>query len=140
MGATVLIVEDDHSMAQLLKERFADAGYQVQIACTAAEAARALQQSLPDIITLDICLPDADGLRLLEEIKADQLTKLIPVVAISSSDEQRRAKDLGAAAFFPKPVNFKQLFRLVECLAESEPARGAPKVLKTAGKTALLCI
>lgn len=116
MGSAMLIVEDEKSVASLLEDRLGDEGYQGRIAYTCADALKKLKEQSPDVITLDICLPDANGLTLLKDFKADSATKKIPVIVISSSDE-----GAGAKGFFRKPVNFKILFEMLKGLRLKNP-------------------
>jgi DNA-binding response OmpR family regulator len=120
MGAAILIVEDEYSIAELLKERFDDKGYQVKVAYTGAQAMKALKGNNPDVITLDIFLPDANGLNLLRELKKHPETNTIPVIIISSSDEGEGAKELGAEGFIKKPIDFKKLFSVIESLRSAK--------------------
>jgi len=116
MGAAILIVEDEQSIAGLLKERLDGEGYQVTVAYTGAEAVKDIQEIKPDVITLDIHLPDANGIKILQNIKSNPATNKIPVIIISSSDEGLDAKAKGAEEFIPKPINFKKLFETLRGL------------------------
>jgi DNA-binding response OmpR family regulator len=119
MESAVLIVEDEKNLASLLGDRLGDEGYQVRVAYTGADALKLLKEKSPDVVTLDIHLPDANGLALLKDLKADPDMKKIPVIIISSSDEGEGAKKLGAEAFFRKPVDFKKLFDMLKSLRAS---------------------
>jgi two-component system alkaline phosphatase synthesis response regulator PhoP len=116
MGAAILIVEDEQNLADLMKLRLDDEGFQVTVAYTGAEAVKDIKQQRPDVITLDIHLPDANGLRMLEKIKANPETNTIPVIIISSSDEGDEAKSKGAAGYMRKPVNFSKLLSVLKGL------------------------
>ena len=118
MGAAVLIVEDEQSLADLLKLRLDDEGFQVTVAYTGEDAVKDIKAKKPDLITLDIHLPDANGLRMLEKIKANPETKAIPVIIISSSDEDDEAKNSGAADYMRKPVNFHKLIETLKRLGK----------------------
>jgi len=115
-AAAILIVEDESSIAGLLQDRLRGEGYQVTIAYTGEEAVRDIKERKPDVITLDIHLPDANGMNILAGIKANPDTKAIPVIIISSSDEGENAKMNGAEEFIPKPINFKKLFEIIRGL------------------------
>ena len=122
MGTAILIVEDEESIAGLIKDRLNGEGYQVTIAYTGEEAVKDIKEKRPDVITLDIHLPDANGIKILEGIKANPDTKKIPVIIISSSDEGRDAKIKGAEEFIPKPINFKKLFEVIKGLKSNNKA------------------
>ncbi len=121
MASAVLIVEDEQNLASLLGDRLLDEGYQVRFAYTGAEALKQLKEKGPDVITLDIHLPDANGLALLKDLKADPDMQKIPVIIISSSDEGEGAKKLGAEGFFRKPVDYKKLFEMLKVLKLNNP-------------------
>lgn len=114
MGAAILVVEDEQSLADLLKLRLDDEGFQVTVAYTGAEAVKDIKEKKPDVITLDIHLPDANGLSMLEKIKANPETKAIPVIIISSSDQAEEAKSIGAVDYMRKPVNFHKLLDMLK--------------------------
>ena len=116
MGTAILIVEDEQSLADLLKMRLDDEGFSATVAYTGEEAVRDIKAQKPDVITLDIHLPDANGLNMLEKIKANPETKMIPVIIISSCDEADRAKDIGAAEYMQKPINFHKLLETLRSL------------------------
>ena len=74
---------------------------------------------LPRLILLDLNLPRLDGLEVLRRLRSDERTRLLPVVILSSSGEQRDVRDgygLGANSYVRKPVNFEQFVRAVEQL------------------------
>jgi two-component system, OmpR family, alkaline phosphatase synthesis response regulator PhoP len=120
MSPAILIVEDEQSIAGLIKERLDEEGYQVTVAYTGEEAVRDIKLQKPDVITLDIYLPDANGIKMLENIKANPETRMIPVIIISSSDEGEDAKGKGAEEFIRKPINFKKLMETIKGI-ENKP-------------------
>ncbi|MHB9155028.1 MAG: response regulator transcription factor [Endomicrobiales bacterium] len=128
MAFIVLVVEDEQNISDLIKERLGEEGYQVRVASSGAEAFRQVRENSPDIITLDIYLPDDNGLNILHSLKADPATSRIPVIIVSSSDEGTDAKDLGAEDFIRKPVNFERLLNSIRGVAE----RSRKYVLKSA--------
>jgi PAS domain S-box-containing protein len=106
---TILVVEDEPDIANLIRRYLERAGYDVLLATTAAEARRLARGENPDLITLDIMLPDANGLTLLEWLKAEEATRLIPVLALSMLADDNRAKLLGAVDYLTKPVHERSL-------------------------------
>ncbi len=84
------------------------------------EGAGALQSRLPVLILLDLKLPKVDGLEVLRRIRAAPRTRLIPVVVLTSSDEQRdlvRSFELGANSYVRKPVDFTQFADAIQQLS-----------------------
>jgi DNA-binding response OmpR family regulator len=114
VGRTILIIEDEQNIADLIKDRLDDEGYKTDIAFTGGEALNELAKNKPDMITLDIYLPDINGLKILKDLKANPNTDKIPVIIISSSDEEKNAMDLGAEKFVRKPINFTKLFEILK--------------------------
>lgn len=120
----VLVVEDDPDIAHLIQRYLEHAGYQALIAATAAEALRLARSARPDLITLDVLLPDADGFTVLEWLKSDAVTREIPVVLLSMMDDTRRGKLMGAVDYLRKPIAESVLVERVQAvLAESRRER-----------------
>lgn len=103
-GRRVLVVDDEPDIAQLLKRYLEHAGFQVHIATSGNLAFQMARTTQPDLITLDIQLPDVDGFTVLEWLKSDTLTSAIPVIVISIVPEAGRGKMLGAIDYLIKPL------------------------------------
>ena len=108
---SILIIEDEQILAQVMKEKFEKAGFSVDIAPTGEKGLSMIKSSEPDIIVLDLMLPQISGIEVLKEIKADNQTKLIPVIVVSNlADEENIKKtfSMGVVDYFVKanhPVN-----------------------------------
>jgi len=79
----ILVVEDDPHIAELISRHLQDGGYWVSTVGCGADALRLARQERPDLITLDIYLPDTDGFELLQTLQSDEATADIPVVIVS---------------------------------------------------------
>jgi two-component system cell cycle response regulator DivK len=104
----VLIVEDSRVNQMLIKEVLEMAGYRYEFARLAAEARAFLAQTKPDLILMDIQLPDQDGISLTRDLKADAATADIPVVALSGrsmDDDKRLALEAGCIDYIVKPID-----------------------------------
>jgi two-component system, OmpR family, KDP operon response regulator KdpE len=104
-GTKILVAEDNENLQSLAKRAFEKEGYIVTQAFSGLDLARELARSLPDIIVLDIALPDADGRDLLSALKKDQRTARVPVVVWSARDaesDRRIALELGAEDYVEK--------------------------------------
>ncbi|OGZ04896.1 MAG: hypothetical protein A3C93_03800 [Candidatus Lloydbacteria bacterium RIFCSPHIGHO2_02_FULL_54_17] len=102
---TILSIEDDSFLLALLSGKLADAGYRVVTATTGNEGLAKAKAERPDIILLDVMLPDIGGFEVLEQLKADPATKPIPVILLSNlggHDEINRGKELGAMSYLIK--------------------------------------
>jgi len=101
----ILIVEDEQLTVKILENQFKKAGFEVVLAVDVAEATTLTKGEKPDIILLDIRLPEESGLVFLERMRKDPETSSIPVVAFSNFDDseaKEQAKKLGAIAFLLK--------------------------------------
>jgi DNA-binding NtrC family response regulator len=114
--ATILVVDDELGIRALLSEILTDEGHTVELAENAAQA-RSVRESLrPDLVLLDIWMPDVDGVTLLKEWSAGgQL--VMPVIMMSGHgtiDTAVEATKYGASAFLEKPITMQKLLRAVE--------------------------
>ncbi|HKA09345.1 MAG TPA: response regulator [Candidatus Dormibacteraeota bacterium] len=101
----VLLVEDDTALAQMYRVKLERDGYTVQVAGDGEQALAALVHDLPDLIFLDIRLPRMDGLTFLEELRASERTRNVPVVIVSNYGERElvsRGLQLGALDYLIK--------------------------------------
>lgn len=120
--ALVLIIEDDPLVARLLGRAFALDGYQTIFAGSAAEARRALALHCPALITLDLYLPDAQGLALLAQLLDEGLGDT-PVVVITTDAAVARARPASVAAVLVKPFSIGELLDIAAQLTGSGRTR-----------------
>ena len=104
MPPSVLIVDDDGAIRELLREYLADEKLQIQEAASAAEAKAAVEAAAPDLILLDMWLPDGDGLDILDGLRGRSETPVIAITADSSSSRTIRAMQAGAFDYLVKPL------------------------------------
>lgn len=123
MNPFVLLVEDNADDEALALRAFKkhNLGNDIVVAHDGAEAIELLHGGgrLPQLILLDLKLPKIDGLEVLRRIRADARTKVIPVVVLTSSDEERdliESYHLGANSYVVKPVDFNQFVEAVRQL------------------------
>ena len=129
--ANILVVDDELGIRELLFEILNDEGHQVEVAENAAQARAARQNSRPDLVLLDIWMPDTDGVTLLKEWATAGLLNM-PVVMMSGHatiDTAVEATRIGAQAFLEKPITLQKLLKAVEgALArKSATAPAAPQ-------------
>ncbi len=114
--ATILVVDDELGIRALLSEILTDAGHTVELAENAAQARQVRESLRPDLVLLDIWMPDVDGVTLLKEWSAGgQLS--MPVIMMSGHgtiDTAVEATRYGASAFLEKPITLQKLLRAVE--------------------------
>ncbi|MCY7370225.1 MAG: response regulator [Polaromonas sp.] len=114
--ATILVVDDELGIRDLLSEILNDEGHQVDLAENAAQARAARAQARPDLVLLDIWMPDTDGVTLLKEWSSSGLLTM-PVIMMSGHatiDTAVEATKIGAMAFLEKPITLQKLLKAVE--------------------------
>ena len=114
--ANILVVDDELGIRDLLSEILFDEGHQVELAVNAAMAREARQRMRPDLVLLDIWMPDTDGVSLLKEWAASGLLNM-PVIMMSGHatiDTAVDAVKIGAQAFLEKPITLQKLLTAVE--------------------------
>jgi len=105
---SVLIVDDSSTNLVLLEAILQEEGYRTYTAINAKEAFSIIEHSKPDIILLDLLMPQVSGFDILEKLKSNLSTSEIPVVVVSAVNTKENielCKDLGAADFFSKPID-----------------------------------
>ena len=122
--AIILVVDDELGIRALLSEILADEGHTVELAENAAQARAVRERLRPDLVLLDIWMPDVDGITLLKEWGATSLLSM-PVIMMSGHgtiDTAVEATKHGAIAFLEKPITLQKLLRAVE-QALAKPAQ-----------------
>jgi CheY-like chemotaxis protein/anti-sigma regulatory factor (Ser/Thr protein kinase) len=126
----ILIVEDNPDAAEILVRHLETGGFRMSIARTGTEAVAMARELKPIAITLDILLPGIDGWEVLTLLKADELTRNIPVVVISMIDNPALGRALGALDYFVKPVDRSALIsRLTQYAFTTKVQHGEIRVL-----------
>ncbi len=130
--ATVLVVEDDASLRAVLAATLKAAGHRVVTAASASEGRRWLAHYAPDLVLLDLGLPDGDGLDLIGHVRERDST---PVLVLSARDTEAvkvRALDLGADDYVTKPFGVDELLaRVRAALRHGVQARGSAPTVQT---------
>jgi len=108
----ILVVDDDIISQNMLRTTLSGAGYSVIIAFTGMEAIKLARERLPNLIVLDIMMPDIDGGEVAEILKKDPKTMAIPIIFLSSlvlEKEERTNGDKDIVSFLAKPYNREKL-------------------------------
>ena len=114
--ANILVVDDELGIRDLLSEILNDEGHQIELAENAAQARAARIRARPDLVLLDIWMPDTDGVTLLKEWSSSGLLTM-PVIMMSGHatiDTAVEATKIGALAFLEKPITLQKLLKAVE--------------------------
>ncbi len=119
-GASILICEDDADVASLLRMYLSEAGYQADVALTVREARARLAEREYGAMTLDLMLPDEDGLSFLRQLREDPRMAQMPVIVVSAKAEQGRGAVAGEALhvldWLQKPIDNERLTGLLDQL------------------------
>src|SRR3989338_7543046 len=108
----ILIIDDEKDLCQLLGDTLSSHGYNVESANTRREAMSSLKSHSPDMVFLDLKLPDGDGLRLLSCIKKINPSTAVNIISAYGTEEVRaKARKLGAYGFIDKPFSEETILR-----------------------------
>jgi len=128
----IVLAEDDPDQAHLNKLVLETAGHHVEVAADGAEALEAVRRTEPDLLILDMQMPDGDGVQVLEELRSEPATADQPVIVMSNKDltevEERRLVGLGVIDFLAKwKVHPKLLVGWLRGWAASRVRRFSPR-------------
>ena len=118
---TILIVDDEEDVLDLLQLVFETSGFAVRRAATGKSAVSIAYEEPPDVVLLDVMMPEMDGWQVLRTLKADERTRQVPVVMLSARAE-RRDKMIGlqegAEGYIAKPFSPAEVVREVQSFLE----------------------
>ena len=140
--ARILVIEDEPDISALVAYQLAHAGFQVRTASTGREALRALDSETPDLVVLDLMLPEVSGTEILRTMRSQKATRDTPVIVLTArSDEEDRLRgfELGADDYISKPFSPKELVLRVRAVLRrappSEPGAKGGRVLRAGSIT-----
>jgi DNA-binding response OmpR family regulator len=112
MSKKILVVDDEPEVVELLSFTLTQAGFSVETAANGIEALRQARTTHPDLIVLDLMMPELDGFTVCEVLRRDPATAAIPILiltAASSGLARLGGRDVGATDYITKPFSLKQL-------------------------------
>ena len=115
-GAQVLVVEDNEKNMKLFRDVLQASGFRLLEATTGEQAMELAAEHQPNLVLMDIQLPDIDGVEALGRLRADLRTASIPVVALTAQamhGDRERFLDVGFVAYISKPVNILEFVKTV---------------------------
>ncbi|MFV0282719.1 MAG: phosphate regulon transcriptional regulator PhoB [Castellaniella sp.] len=136
MPATILLIEDEPAIQELLTINLQHAGYSVRNALDARQALEQIQQVLPDLILLDWMLPDQPGIRLARQLRGDARTHDIPLIMLTArSAEQDKVDGLEAGAddYITKPFSPRELLARIKSLLRRRAPQLTPDPVEAGG-------
>ena len=113
----ILIVEDNMDNYELVRFVLERAGYDVFLAVNGRDGVAAARFQRPDLILMDLGMPEMDGWIAAQKLKADDVTRMIPLYALSAHtmpNERKRAIEAGCDGYVSKPINMKGFLEIVE--------------------------
>jgi len=132
-NSTILILEDDPGIAKMLAVMLEQDGYDVDIAGTAEEARKLIASKVYDAMTVDVMLPDQDGISLVRELRANEDTKNIQTIVVSAKASETKeevvASSMGIVDWLEKPVDRDKLARAVRLAVSSGKEASYPRIL-----------
>lgn len=131
--AKILVVDDDRTILHLVGQALSDVGVDVLTASTAADAIKAVREEQPDVLLLDIVLPETSGLEAFRQIR--QIDPKLPVIFITgegNSEVAIEAMQLGAYDYVPKPLDLPRLSELVGLALKSRRLMQVPVAVEAA--------
>lgn len=132
MSHKILVVDDEQDILKLLKHNLGKAGFDVISAGDGPQAIEAAGKELPDLVVLDIMLPNMDGTEVLKVLKRDPLTGKIPVIMLTARGEEIDriiGLELGADDYMIKPFSVKELLLRVNVLLRKRDQKAEGKVI-----------
>jgi DNA-binding response OmpR family regulator len=117
----VMILEDDEPNAELISFYLKEEGFETAISPTGSDFLDKVVAYEPDLITIDILLPDADGLQVFKALRQDKRTKEIPVIFITVEESShKKSIDIGASGFITKPFTEKTFKEVIKSILARE--------------------
>ncbi len=132
----IYVVEDDKNIQEIESIALKNSGYQVEVFSTAADFFKAVREKLPDLVLLDIMLPDMDGLQILEKLRLDATAKRLPIIMVTaktSEIDKVRGLDMGADDYLTKPFGIMELISRVKALLRRTGASQSEKIFTIGG-------
>ncbi|MFQ5435990.1 MAG: response regulator [Anaerolineae bacterium] len=111
---TILIVEDNLMVQEILAERLAMHGFETTVAGNGRQGIETAVRQKPDLILMDMNLPDMDGWRATRELKGNRETAVIPIIALTAyalPADRQKSEQAGCDAYETKPINFPHLLQ-----------------------------
>jgi two-component system, OmpR family, phosphate regulon response regulator PhoB len=111
-GHRILVVDDEEDLLELIRYNLTKEGYRVECAVSGEQAIQEARASVPDLIVLDLLLPNVDGLDVCKHLKSDPKTQHVPIVMLTAKSEEAdvvTGLELGADDYITKPFSVREL-------------------------------
>ncbi len=125
MEKKILLVDDDRRAREVFYDLFSRKGYQVFTAAAAQEGIELIRQVSPDLVLMDVKMPERDGIQALKKIReTDKKTKVVMLTAADDVDVEREARAHGASGFLKKTLDIDIILKAVDGILEGRPGPG----------------
>jgi len=117
----ILLVEDNEMNREMLSRRLARRGFSVRLAVDGGSGLRMAEEARPDLVLMDMTLPDIDGLEITRKLKADPRTSAVPIIVLTARampEDKARAFEAGADDYDVKPVDIDRLLEKMRALLD----------------------
>ncbi len=117
MPKTILIVDDEKDMLNILETRLKTYGFNVLTALNGEEGFRKAKEGKPDLVLLDILMPNVDGVTMAANLRKDENTKKIPIVFLTSlvyKEEVKQKHKIGGETFLAKPFEIEEMMSVIQ--------------------------
>jgi len=133
----VLVIEDDPGIADVIRRALIYQDYEVHLAHTGAQGLAAARDRLPDVVILDLMLPDMDGVEVCKRLRAADGVPIIMLTARDATSDKVQGLEAGADDYITKPFEFDELFARIKVALRRRDAgkAGGPEVLTVADLT-----
>jgi DNA-binding response OmpR family regulator len=135
LSRLIAVVDDEPDIRELVGLHLKKAGFSVRAFADASQFQRSLTNAVPDLVVLDLMLPDADGLDVCKDLKKDSRTAHIPVVMLTARGEESDkvvGLELGADDYITKPFSPKELVARVKAVLRRQDKRAEPQAVELA--------
>lgn len=132
-GARILVVDDEPAILRTLRANLSHRGYQVEVAETGQQALESYSRFRPDLLLLDLGLPDTDGIEIIRSVRARSNTPIVILSAREAERDKVAALDLGADDYLTKPFGVEELLARVRVALRhlARPGEGSSAIFRT---------
>jgi len=125
MKTKILLVDDEPDVLGILSKKLQAAGFLTVIASDGIQGLKKTKEEKPDLVLLDIMMPNKDGFTMLRDLQSDTDLRRIPVIMVSARSEANslfEGRNLGAIDYLIKPIDFDELLKYIKKYTLAEPA------------------
>ncbi len=133
---SILVVDDEKHIRDLLKQELSESGYKVREASNGKEAIDTVRKELPDLLILDVMMPEMNGFDVAAVLKNDPLTMDVPILILSIVQDKEREYRLGVDRYLTKPIDTEKLFSEIGSLLEQGKSKRKVMIVDEDASTA----